>query len=323
MSIFKRIFTGSLTWNAVLVLCAVAAIAFGGVFAFVGGGFLMKTASFFGGVVAVLLGLRLVTLIRGLQTPDDPGLDLICTDAVALAILRSAYVIGICLLAGAAYGESLPPSPAAWPDERPAAGMVRDAPDLRASAEPRILAELWPSRYADCEPWRAEIERAVSLYWGAFQYPAAWAAQLYQESLCDPWAVSPAGAAGLAQFMPATWREARTRLGLDVALTPHDDIAIEAGAWYQARMMAVWRSPRPPIERWRLGLASYNAGAGNIIAAQRACDGARDWRVIETCLPSITGRHAAETRTYVVRIERWWGELAGGDPLAGMAGGVG
>ena len=319
MDIFKRFITGSLTWNAVLFLAAVGVLVYGQDFDFVGGGFLVSAPVFLGAVVAAMLGLRIVTVVRGLQTPKDPGLDMIRTDPVASAILRSAYVIGIFLLTGAVFGEGLPPSPAAWPQEQVGTQVEMQARDARPDL--RTMAGRWPARFADCEPWREDIEKAVSRYWGVFQHPNAWAAQLYQESRCDPWAVSPAGAAGLAQFMPPTWREARARLGLDPRRTPYDDIAIEAGAWYQARQMAIWRSPRPALERWRLGLASYNAGAGNIIAAQRACDGARDWRVIETCLPQITGRHAAETQTYVLRIERWWGELAGDDPLAGLAGG--
>ncbi|WP_270376213.1 transglycosylase SLT domain-containing protein [Marinicauda sp. Alg238-R41] len=152
-------------------------------------------------------------------------------------------------------------------------------------------------------------EDAVELYWPAgFQYPRAWLSQMYQESLCDPQAVSPAGAAGIAQFMPATWSDMETRFGLDA--NPHSDLAVEWGAYYQARMMAVWAGrPRPALERWHLGLASYNAGAGNIIAAQAECDGARDWQDIRPCLPEVTGRHAAETRTYVERTRRWTCEM--------------
>lgn len=154
----------------------------------------------------------------------------------------------------------------------------------------------------------------MSLYWGAFDYPDAWTAQLYQESLCDPWAVSPVGARGLAQFMPYTWREVAGQLGLTA--TPHDDVAIEAGAFYMARVMGMWTWDRPQHERWRLGLASYNAGGGNILRAQRACDGAILWRDISPCLVQVTGHHSRETRTYVARTERWWAEISGDDVLA-------
>lgn len=182
-------------------------------------------------------------------------------------------------------------------------------PSLALSSSPPSSAEL-PGRFAACAPYEAAAENAVALYWPArFQYPRAWLSQVYQESLCDSAAVSPVGARGLAQFMGGTWADMERYFGMDA--NPHSDLAIEWGALYQARMMAVWSGrPRPMTERWRLGLASYNAGAGNIIAAQAECDGARDWAQIETCLQRITGRHAAETRTYVARIERWTCALA-------------
>lgn len=170
-------------------------------------------------------------------------------------------------------------------------------------------------RFRACEPYRDEIEAAVRKRWGVYRFPNAWAAQLYQESLCNPSARSHVGAAGLAQFMPRTWAEVSEQLNLPPNSTPHDRVAIDAGAYYMARMMRVWVSDRPDFERWRLGLASYNAGAGNIVRAQRACGGARMWSTISNCLPSVTGAHAQETQGYVVRIERWWKGMGGCAPF--------
>lgn len=116
--------------------------------------------------------------------------------------------------------------------------------------------------------------------------------------------------------MPATWRDVSARIDLPPGSTPHDRIAIEAGAWYQADRMRAWISPRPQIERWRLGLASYNAGMGHILSAQRRCGMARDWADIETCLPDVTGHHSIETRGYVRSIERHWRALGACDPIA-------
>lgn len=130
-------------------------------------------------------------------------------------------------------------------------------------------------------------------------------AQYYQESRLDPAAVSPAGARGIAQFMPATFAEAVRALGWG-AVSPHDArFAIEAGAWYMARLCAGWSSPRPTLDRQQLAQASYNAGMGNLLRAQAACGGAVRWPAVAACLPSVTGRHAQETLTYVDRIARW------------------
>lgn len=276
---------------------------------FVAGGILMKAATFFAGVFFAMCGLQIVRFVRGLTSAVDAESRAIDEDPIASAIVRCGIYIGLFLLAGQAFGQT--PSPAAWPQTAP-------APIERvvlSPSEPAIAG-----RFSRCAPYAEAAEDAVRLYWGGFQYPRAYLAQLYQESLCDPAAVSPVGARGIAQFMPATWIEAQERLGFQAEFTPHDDIAIEAGAWYQARVMAIWsRRERPALEIWRLGLASYNAGAGNLIRAQTACDGVRDWREIELCLPMITGHHAAETRSYVPRIEGHWRAMAGGDPRAAPA----
>ncbi|MBB4211699.1 transglycosylase SLT domain-containing protein [Rhodothalassium salexigens] len=167
-----------------------------------------------------------------------------------------------------------------------------------------------------CAPYAGAIRRAVHRHWGPWRLPQAWMAQLYQESRCDPAAVSPAGARGLAQFMPATWAEMARRLDLPAGATPHDAIAIEAGAAYQARLMRQWDRGRDFAGRWPLGLASYNAGLGHILGAQAHCDDALLWRDVAPCLARVTGRHADETRTYVRRTAHWWRTLGACRPAA-------
>lgn len=136
-----------------------------------------------------------------------------------------------------------------------------------------------------------------------------WKAQLYQESLLDPDAVSQAGAEGIAQFMPATWAEISQRRGFRSVSRRDAKHAIDFGAYYMARLYRGWSSPRPVMDRHYLALASYNAGFGSLLAAQRLCGGALLYSAIIDCLPSITGRHSTETITYVQRIERWRREL--------------
>lgn len=134
-------------------------------------------------------------------------------------------------------------------------------------------------------------------------------AQYYQESRLEPGAVSPVGAAGVAQFMPGTWGEVSTALGYD-SLSPHDaEPAITAGAYYMARMRKGWTSPRPEMDRHSLALASYNAGFGNLLRAQEYCGWPNLYNDIITCLPRVTGDHSRETITYVKRIWRYWQEM--------------
>lgn len=171
-----------------------------------------------------------------------------------------------------------------------------------------------PGAYAIPSTYDAAI-RTASARWLPWDY-RWWKAQLYAESALDPSAVSPAGARGLAQLMPGTSREVAAALKAGAA-SPHDvAFAIEAGAFYMARMRKAWHAERPEAERRRLAQASYNAGLGNILKAQRACKAATGdpclaWEEVGAHLPSVTGRHAKETLGYVQRIERIHARLAG------------
>lgn len=108
--------------------------------------------------------------------------------------------------------------------------------------------------------------------------------------------------------MPGTWRDMARELG--VSGSPHDEIAIEAGAYYMAKLRWTWRRDRTPLERNELAQASYNAGVGNVLRAQKFCGNAKLWHTVRACLPLATGAvHARETRTYVERIGRWWREM--------------
>lgn len=82
--------------------------------------------------------------------------------------------------------------------------------------------------------------------------------------------------------------------------------SIRAAAVYMAQLHGQWSSPRPPMDRYMLALASYNAGLGNILSAQKECGGALLYREIIDCLPRVTGRHSAETIDYTNKIVGVW-----------------
>ncbi len=150
------------------------------------------------------------------------------------------------------------------------------------------------------------IQRSVKRWWASGPEWQWWKAQLYQESRLDPCAVSPVGATGLAQFMPATWADMQRQLALPATVpASHASYAIDAGAYYMATLKRRWSAPRPAMDRHYLAQASYNAGFGNLVKAQRLCGGAALYGEIVTCLPQVTGRHSLETITYVRRIQHW------------------
>lgn len=141
-------------------------------------------------------------------------------------------------------------------------------------------------RYMPPVPWQ--------VYWG----------QLYQESRMNPAARSPVGAEGLAQFMPGTAKDIFPLLGYTALDRRLAGPSIQAGAYYMARLRRGWLAERPEEDRHNLALASYNAGMGHILEAQRLCGG-NLYAQIMACLPQVTGRHAAETLSYAPSIRRW------------------
>lgn len=154
------------------------------------------------------------------------------------------------------------------------------------------------------------IWKSVKRYWSDYPKTLQWKAQLYQESKLDTNAVSPVGAEGLAQFMPATWKQISKELGYEG--TPRQPkLAINAGAYYMRKLRNGWSSPRPQEDRQKLAQASYNAGFGNLLKAQRKCNMAVTYDEIIKCLPDVTGHHSKETITYVQRITLWYQKLKG------------
>tara|TARA_R110000744_G_scaffold147612_7_gene260593 strand:+ start:5866 stop:6384 length:519 start_codon:yes stop_codon:yes gene_type:complete len=130
-------------------------------------------------------------------------------------------------------------------------------------------------------------------------------AQCYQESRLNPTAVSPVGAYGLCQFMPNTAKEMKRKYPKLVNFWL-PETSINAAARYMWQMNNFWSSPRPTVDRYMLAMASYNAGAGNIHSAQKACEMKSSYSDIIECLPVITGRHSVETITYVKNIYGKW-----------------
>jgi hypothetical protein len=115
--------------------------------------------------------------------------------------------------------------------------------------------------------FRAPLLRSAT-HWNVSA--ALLAAQLMAESNFNPYAGSPAGAQGIAQFMPST----AAAYGLRNPFDPEE--AIEAQAHLMSDLIHQFGSPQ-------LALAAYNAG----LASVEACD----------CVPAYP-----ETQAYVSRI---------------------
>src|SRR5919108_1513379 len=88
--------------------------------------------------------------------------------------------------------------------------------------------------------------------------------QVSQESAFNPRAVSPRGAKGLAQFMPATWKE---QMG-ESADPMNPELSIQAQAKYMKWLSNAFGGDVPKV------LAAYNWGIGNVkrLVSERSDD---------------------------------------------------
>ncbi len=135
-------------------------------------------------------------------------------------------------------------------------------------------------------------------------------AQCWQESRFKEQAVSQVGAAGVCQFMPGTWKDVRKAAGIDTSISVfHPEYNIQAAAYYMGSQYQIWKSPRPPEDRHNLSVASYNAGAGHLITAQKLCGSPSTYKLIIPCLPRVTGKDSKQTIDYVVNIRGFYADL--------------
>lgn len=139
----------------------------------------------------------------------------------------------------------------------------------------------------------------------AYDWRAGWG-QLWQESRLDRCAVSTVGAAGVAQFMPGTWQDMRAQAVVPVGASPRDARwAIKAQAYYMMQLVSIYKADRPLSDKLRLGFASYNWGAGNVIKAQKKCNSGLLYEPVVPCLPKETAEYSPSINNHV---ESRWGD---------------
>ncbi len=138
--------------------------------------------------------------------------------------------------------------------------------------------------------------RQATLKYQAAQYPyhVAWhKARIKCESDFNTLAVSPVGAKGLCQFMPATEAE----MGINAFIPAQSIPAMVRYTNAIASYLQVSFKSRPNGVREQCYVdAAYNTGMGRVRRLMRAYS--NNWSIIYYNLPM-------ETRNYVDRIQRW------------------
>ncbi|HJU70366.1 MAG TPA: transglycosylase SLT domain-containing protein [Paucimonas sp.] len=138
----------------------------------------------------------------------------------------------------------------------------------------------------DAQRHRRDLVRNARLIWGLDAPVATFAAQIHQESRWRADAVSPVGAIGMAQFMPAT---ARWIAGAYPALAgnqPTNPVwALRALVTYDRHLWERIKAASP-CDRMAMTLAAYNGGLGWVwrdqkMAAAQGADRARWFDQVE------------------------------------------
>ena len=157
----------------------------------------------------------------------------------------------------------------------------------------------------DVDRYDATFRKYSKRYFGVGYDWRVFKAQAMAESEMNPAARSWVGARGLMQLMPSTYKEIQSRSS---ALGSIDDPEwnIAAGIMHDRGLWRRWERDSIDVDRKEFMFASYNAGEGTIMNAQRACVAKsldrRAWSSVETVAPNVPRWRYRETLGYVRKI---------------------
>lgn len=162
---------------------------------------------------------------------------------------------------------------------------------------------------------RALLVRSAHAGWGLDAPVATFAAQVHQESRWRDDALSPAGARGIAQFMPATaaWMAELYPDTLHHPQPYNPGWALRALVSYD-RWLYAKNPARSPCEKWAMTLAGYNGGQGWVnrdrrLASAQGADGLAWFGHIERFNAGRSAANFRENRDYPRAILGRWEAL--------------
>jgi membrane-bound lytic murein transglycosylase F len=157
----------------------------------------------------------------------------------------------------------------------------------------------------DADRYDGTFRKYSKRYFGVGYDWRVFKAQAMAESQMNPDARSWVGARGLMQLMPSTFKEIQTN---SPAFGSIDDPEwnIAAGIVHDRGLWRLWERDSIDVDRREFMFASYNAGEGTIMNAQRACRAKslnqRAWQSVEAVAPEVPRWRYRETLGYVRKI---------------------
>ena len=173
---------------------------------------------------------------------------------------------------------------------------------------------------AEATPYKRELIRAARFEFGLDAPTALIAAQIHQESVWKHNAVSPVGAQGLAQFMPATAKwlpdvvpSLRAAEQGELVNTPKEHMpfnpawALRAVCAYDRWLLQQIKNTHSPAHAWAFVLSAYNGGLGWVnrdrkLAVQKGYDPALYWGHVENVNAGRSAANIRENRQYPRKI---------------------
>lgn len=157
----------------------------------------------------------------------------------------------------------------------------------------------------DVDRYDAVFRKYTKRYFGIGYDWRIFKAQAMAESEMNPNARSWVGARGLMQLMPSTYNAIQSRArGFGAIDDPEWNIA--AGILHDRGLWRRWERDSIQTDRRDFMFASYNAGEGTILNAQRACVARsldrRAWSSVEAVAPEVPRWRYRETLGYVRKI---------------------
>ena len=158
------------------------------------------------------------------------------------------------------------------------------------------------------ERFDAAFRKYSKRYFGPAHDWREFKAQGLTESNLDTTALSHVGARGVMQLMPTTFREVTSRNPEIQHRIDDAEWNIAAGISYDRRLWLQWERDSVSDHRREFMFASYNAGRGTLLMAQRIARAEsldhRAWPNIEQIAPSMRRWRYRETLEYLRRIDR-------------------
>jgi len=142
-------------------------------------------------------------------------------------------------------------------------------------------------------------------------------AQAIAESQLKKTAESGKSAKGIMQLLPSTFSYIKEKNPeLKSIFDPRWNIA--AGIYYDSTLWEFWSSDRPFTDRLNFMFASYNAGKGRILKAQRLAKqrgkNTQKWASIAAVSPFVKAWRQQETLSYLKKIDNYKKNLSKAQP---------